>query len=58
MRAVIAEDLALLRDGLIRLLNAHDVEVVVRIASVTAANRASACSGSTFASIRWNVPSS
>ena len=28
MRAVVAEDLALLRDGLIRLLNAHDVEVV------------------------------
>lgn len=31
MRAVIAEDLALLRDGLIRLLNAHDVEVVAAI---------------------------
>jgi DNA-binding NarL/FixJ family response regulator len=28
VRAVVAEDLALLRDGLIRLLNAHDVEVV------------------------------
>jgi DNA-binding NarL/FixJ family response regulator len=28
MRAVIAEDLALLRDGLVRLLNAHDIEVV------------------------------
>ena len=28
MRAVVAEDLALLRDGLIRLLDAHDVEVV------------------------------
>ena len=31
MRAVIAEDLALLRDGLIRLLTAHDVEVVAAI---------------------------
>ena len=31
MRAVIAEDLALLRDGLIRLLNAHDVEVVAAV---------------------------
>ncbi|HEX8928094.1 MAG TPA: response regulator transcription factor, partial [Actinomycetota bacterium] len=28
MRIVIAEDLALLRDGLIRLLEAHDFEVV------------------------------
>ncbi|HEY5336380.1 MAG TPA: response regulator transcription factor [Mycobacteriales bacterium] len=28
MRVVLAEDLALLRDGLIRLLEAHDVEVV------------------------------
>jgi DNA-binding NarL/FixJ family response regulator len=28
MRAVLAEDLALLRDGLVRLLRAHDVEVV------------------------------
>jgi DNA-binding NarL/FixJ family response regulator len=28
VRAVIAEDLALLRDGLIRLLSAHDIEVV------------------------------
>jgi DNA-binding NarL/FixJ family response regulator len=31
VRAVIAEDLALLRDGLIRLLNAHDVEVVAAV---------------------------
>jgi DNA-binding NarL/FixJ family response regulator len=31
VRAVIAEDLALLRDGLIRLLSAHDVEVVASI---------------------------
>ena len=31
MRAVIAEDLALLRDGLVRLLAAHDVEVVAAI---------------------------
>lgn len=31
MRAVIAEDLALLRDGLIRLLTAHDVEVVAAV---------------------------
>ncbi len=32
MRAVIAEDLALLRDGLIRLLTAHGVEVVAAVA--------------------------
>ena len=31
MRAVIAEDLALLRDGLIRLLTAHDIEVVAAV---------------------------
>ena len=31
MRAVVAEDLALLRDGLIRLLNAHDVDVVAAV---------------------------
>lgn len=31
MRAVIAEDLALLRDGLVRLLTAHDVEVVAAV---------------------------
>ena len=31
MRAVVAEDLALLRDGLIRLLTAHDVEVVAAV---------------------------
>lgn len=31
MRAVIAEDLALLRDGLTRLLSAHDIEVVAAI---------------------------
>ena len=31
MRAVVAEDLVLLRDGLIRLLNAHDVEVVAAV---------------------------
>ena len=31
MRAVVAEDLTLLRDGLIRLLNAHDVEVVAAV---------------------------
>ncbi len=31
MRAVIAEDLALLREGLIRLLTAHDVEVVASV---------------------------
>jgi DNA-binding NarL/FixJ family response regulator len=31
VRAVIAEDLALLRDGLIRLLTAHDIEVVAAV---------------------------
>ncbi len=31
MRAVVAEDLALLRDGLIRLLTAHGVEVVAAV---------------------------
>jgi DNA-binding NarL/FixJ family response regulator len=31
VRAVIAEDLVLLRDGLIRMLNAHDVEVVAAV---------------------------
>lgn len=31
MRAVIAEDLALLRDGLVRLLTAHGVEVVAAV---------------------------
>ena len=31
MRAVIAEDLALLRDGLTRLLQAHDIEVVAAV---------------------------
>jgi DNA-binding NarL/FixJ family response regulator len=31
VRAVIAEDLALLRDGLIRLLKAHDIEVVAAV---------------------------
>ena len=33
MRVVIAEDLALLRDGLIRLLQAHDCEVVAAVES-------------------------
>lgn len=28
MRVVLAEDLALLRDGIVRILNAHDIEVV------------------------------
>lgn len=32
MRAVVAEDLALLRDGLVRLLTVHDIEVVAAIA--------------------------
>ncbi|HSD81056.1 MAG TPA: response regulator transcription factor, partial [Solirubrobacteraceae bacterium] len=32
MRVVIAEDLALLRDGLTRLLEAHDAEVVAAVA--------------------------
>jgi DNA-binding NarL/FixJ family response regulator len=32
VRAVIAEDLALLRDGLIRLLSAHEIEVVAAVA--------------------------
>jgi DNA-binding NarL/FixJ family response regulator len=32
VRAVIAEDLALLRDGLIRLLSAHQIEVVAAVA--------------------------
>src|SRR6185437_9808342 len=31
VRAVIAEDLALLRDGLVRLLAAHDIEVVAAV---------------------------
>ncbi len=31
MRAVIAEDLALLRDGLIRLLTAHEIDVVAAV---------------------------
>jgi DNA-binding NarL/FixJ family response regulator len=31
VRAVIAEDLALLRDGLIRLLSAHEIEVVAAV---------------------------
>ncbi|MGH7922130.1 MAG: LuxR C-terminal-related transcriptional regulator [Candidatus Dormibacteraceae bacterium] len=31
MRAVVAEDLALLRDGLVRLLTVHDIEVVAAI---------------------------
>ena len=31
MRAVIAEDLALLRDGLTRILEAHDIEVVAAV---------------------------
>lgn len=31
MRAVIAEDLALLRDGLTRILQAHDIEVVAAV---------------------------
>lgn len=33
MRAVIAEDLYLLRDGLVRLLEAHDVEVIAAVES-------------------------
>jgi DNA-binding NarL/FixJ family response regulator len=32
VRAVVAEDLALLRDGLVRLLTVHDIEVVAAIA--------------------------
>jgi DNA-binding NarL/FixJ family response regulator len=36
MRAVIAEDLALLRDGLARLLTAHDIEVADAVADGTA----------------------
>ena len=28
MRVVLAEDLALLRDGIVRILRAHDIEVV------------------------------
>lgn len=35
MRAVIAEDLVLLRDGLTRLLQAHDIEVVAALADAT-----------------------
>ncbi|MGH8987191.1 MAG: DNA-binding response regulator, partial [Acidimicrobiales bacterium] len=31
MRAVVAEDLALLRDGLIRLLTAHVIEVAAAV---------------------------
>ncbi|MGH2928250.1 MAG: response regulator transcription factor, partial [Solirubrobacteraceae bacterium] len=31
MRAVIAEDLALLRDGLARILRAHDIDVVASV---------------------------
>ena len=31
MRAVIAEDLTLLRDGLARILRAHDIEVVAAV---------------------------
>jgi DNA-binding NarL/FixJ family response regulator len=31
VRAVVAEDLALLRDGLIRLLTAHEIEVVAAV---------------------------
>ncbi|MCX4094167.1 LuxR C-terminal-related transcriptional regulator [Nocardia sp. alder85J] len=34
MRVVIAEDLALLRDGLTRLLHAHDIEVAAALADV------------------------
>lgn len=33
MRAVVAEDLALLRDGIVRLLTAHDIEVVDAVGS-------------------------
>ncbi len=40
MRAVIAEDLALLRDGLVRLLSAHDIEVVEAVADGPSALRA------------------
>jgi len=36
VRAVVAEDLALLRDGLIRLLAAHDIEVVAAVSDGTA----------------------
>ena len=36
MRVVIAEDLALLRDGLTRLLGAHDIEVAAALADTTA----------------------
>jgi DNA-binding NarL/FixJ family response regulator len=36
MRAVIAEDHVLLRDGLTRLLQAHDIEVVAALADTTA----------------------
>jgi DNA-binding NarL/FixJ family response regulator len=40
VRAVVAEDLALLRDGLVRLLTAHDIEVVAAIGDGPAALRA------------------
>ena len=40
MRAVIAEDLALLRDGLVRLLSAHEIEVVEAVADGPSALRA------------------
>ena len=33
MRIVIAEDLFLLRDGLVRLLSAHDFEIVAAVAT-------------------------
>jgi DNA-binding NarL/FixJ family response regulator len=40
LRAVIAEDLALLRDGLVRLLSAHDFEVVEAVSDGPSALRA------------------
>jgi len=40
LRAVIAEDLALLRDGLVRLLSAHEIEVVEAVADGPSALRA------------------
>ncbi|MEU6852647.1 response regulator transcription factor [Actinacidiphila alni] len=40
MRVVIAEDLALLRDGLTRLLEAHDFEVVAAVGDPEALSRA------------------
>ena len=56
MRVVIAEDLALLRDGLIRLLQAHDFDVVEAVDNGPSLRRALAVHRPDIAIIDVRLP--